>query len=85
MLCLGGCASAYPPYMAVLSFPRPTGQSACVDVTTVAVGWVNGSIVNPTLMPSSLGCEKHAAQATWLKLISHLLMKFVKVGFNQCI
>ena len=26
----------------------------------VAVGWSNGSIVNPTLMPSSVGCEKHA-------------------------
>ncbi len=35
------------------------GQSACVNV---AVGWANGSIVNPTLMPSSVGCEKHAAQ-----------------------
>ena len=32
-----------------------TGQSACVDFT---VGWANGSIVNPTLMPSSVGCEK---------------------------
>ena len=30
----------------------------------VTVGWANGSIVNPTLMPSSLGCEKHVTQAT---------------------
>ena len=29
--------------------------------TTPAVGWANGSIVNPTLIPSSVGCEKHAA------------------------
>ena len=29
-------------------YPLNTGQSACVDV---AVGWANGSIVNPTLMP----------------------------------
>ncbi len=31
-----------------------TGQNACVDI----VGWANGFIVNPTLMPSSVGCEK---------------------------
>jgi hypothetical protein len=37
------------------------GQSAYVDV---AVSWANGSIVNPTLMPSSVGCEKHAIQPT---------------------
>ena len=42
-------------------YPLKTGQSADVDV---AVGWANGSIVNPTLMPSSVGCEKHAAQST---------------------
>ena len=29
-------------------YPLKTGQSACVDI---AVGWANGSIVNPTLMP----------------------------------
>jgi len=28
------------------------GQSICIDIT---VGWTNGSIVNPTLMPSSVG------------------------------
>ena len=29
-------------------YPLNTRQSACVDVV---VGWANGSIVNPTLMP----------------------------------
>ena len=29
--------------------------------TTPAVGWANGSIVNPTLMSSSVDCEKYAA------------------------
>ena len=33
-------------------YPLKTGQSADVDV---AVGWANGSIVNPTLMPSICG------------------------------
>jgi hypothetical protein len=41
--------------------PLKAGQSAGVEV---AVGWANGSIVNPTLMPSSVACEKHAAQRT---------------------
>jgi hypothetical protein len=41
------------------SYPLNMGQNACVDVS---VGWANGSIVNPTLMPSSVGCEKHASQ-----------------------
>ncbi len=44
-----------------LGYRLNTGQRAWVDVT---VGWANGSIVNPTLMPSSVGCEKHATQAT---------------------
>ena len=35
----------------------------------VAVGWANGSIVNPTLMPSSVDYEKHATQLTPLPLI----------------
>jgi hypothetical protein len=38
-----------------LGYPLKAGQNACVDV---AVGWANGFIVNPTLMPSSVGCEK---------------------------
>ena len=46
-----------------IGYPLNTGQSACVDV---AVAWANGSIVNPTLMPSSVGCEKHATQPTKL-------------------
>jgi|GEM_PF-6054860 len=28
----------------------------------VIVGWASDSIVNPTLMPSGVGCEKHATQ-----------------------
>jgi hypothetical protein len=36
----------------------------------IAVGWANGSIVNPTLMPSSVGCEKYAAQPTRLLVLS---------------
>ncbi len=39
-----------------IGYPLKAGQNACVDV---AVGWANGSIVNPTLMPSSVSCEKH--------------------------
>jgi|GEM_PF-3161696 len=46
---------------AFIGYPLKAGQSAYVDV---AVGWANGSIVNPTLMPSSMGCEKHSAQPT---------------------
>ena len=30
----------------------------------VTVGWANGSIVNPTWMPSSVACEKHADPAS---------------------
>ncbi len=44
-----------------MGYQLKVGQSACVDI---AVGWANGSIVNPTLIPSSVGCEKHAAQPT---------------------
>ena len=47
--------------MTVNGYPLNTGQSDCVAVT---VDWANGSIVNPTLMPSSVACEKHAAQPT---------------------
>ncbi len=32
------------------------------------VEWANGFIVNPTLMPSSVGCEEHAMQPTQLIL-----------------
>gem|GEM_PF-4167903 len=39
---------------------------ACKYLTDLAVGWANGSIVNPTWMPSNVGCEKYAAQATHL-------------------
>jgi hypothetical protein len=46
-------------YSAIAGYPFNKGQNVCVDV---AVGWANGSIVNPTSMPSSVGCEKHAAQ-----------------------
>jgi len=48
-----------------LGYPLKAGQNACVDV---AVGWANGFIVNPTLMPSSVGCEEHAMQPTQLIL-----------------
>ncbi len=47
--------------MIKIGYQLKLGQSACVDVT---VGWTNGSIVNPTLMPSSVGCEKHETQPT---------------------
>ena len=30
----------------------------------ITVGWANGSIVNPTWMPSSEACEKHADPAS---------------------
>ena len=46
----------------------------------VAVGWANGSIVNPTLMPSSVGCEKHAAQPCMIKI--NILLKD-QVSFNR--
>ena len=49
--------------------------------TTPAVGWANGSIVNPTLMPSSVACEKHAAQATplkWIVLFYKLCLIWIK-------
>ena len=38
----------------------------------VTVGWANGSIVNPTLRPSSVGCKKQATQATQL-LVPYLV------------
>ena len=52
-----------------MGYPLKAGQSACIDV---AVGWANGSIVNPTLMPSSVGCEKHATQPTPLLVPSYV-------------
>ena len=57
-----------------IGYPLNTGQSACLDV---AVGWANGSIVNPTLMPSSVGSEKHATQPTPLLVPSLVGSPFI--------
>ena len=79
-------------WVASFGYPLNMGQNACVDIS---VGWANGSIVNPTLMPSSVGCQKHATQPTALQvfmqsrrsgnsfIVARLLVPMNYVGHEQ--